>query len=258
MNHANPFLDSLGIPGRPGLRLVGKSSPLTQRPDSFRAKDVVSRDWLSGFRPGDKAQTMGSCVGRGSANLAEILIQYAQPGALLPGQQLDGDRLYLWIRREYYRDADPDGGALIEEGVRALTQCGILPPDTPIYQVDPLQEYLDTALERGPILQGHLVDSAWSSPDPETGIISDVLTDILGGHCTVLGGQWFYPDRDALYPAFNSWGDAWARHGVGFMSWSRWLRTWVDTWQILPTSNLGTWTGWREWLIPQWSPHVLD
>ena len=245
------LLKNLGLKGSWGLRVP------PNRVDAVPSKSMmldplagmVSRDWLDGFRPGDKAQEIGCCVGRGSMNLAEVLIQLHNPGALKTGENLDGDALYWWIRNHYYHDQNPDGGAQIEEGVRALVEAGVLPPDTTCQKVQTEQADINEALKDGPVLQGHMVDEAWQKPASD-GKIPDEVGAYLGGHCTLLLGQWYFKDSEAEYVSGNSWGDEFGYHGMLWMGWTRWKKTCVDTWRVVVSpSSIKTWDGYRRWII---------
>jgi hypothetical protein len=208
----------------------------------------VSRDWISGYRPGDPAQTNGTCVGRGSANAAEILLMRHNLKALATGEQIDGDKLYLYLRSRYYGDQDLDAGAQIRDGAKALIDSGILPPDSIAESVPIEQEAIAEALKEGPLIQGHMVDSAWQNPGTD-GRISNIIGSYLGGHCTVGIGQWYHADREADLIGGNSWGDPWAWHGIFRMGWMRWRKTCVDLWRVrVNPESIRTWTGHRQWV----------
>jgi hypothetical protein len=166
-----------------------------------------------------------------------------------PGDQIDGDRLYAWIRRTYYGDQDANAGAQVEEGARALVAAGILPPDSLVRQIEPTDAAIQNALPAGPMIQGHWVDASWSTPVSQTGLIAGDIGPREGGHCTALLGQWYYADHEAWMPGGNSWGDAWGRNGTFVLPWRRWLTTLIDLWQVVvDRDSMGTWDGWREWV----------
>lgn len=207
----------------------------------------VSVDWLGAFRPGDPAQTMGCCVGRGSANVAETLLLAHNPGALGNGEQIDGERLYLWIREHDYGDQDPEGGASLEQGARALIAAGILPPDSVAERVELHSEALVAALLEGPLIQGHMIDAAWDSPNG--GRINRRHLKSMGGHCTVCLGVWWRRDGGLDVLGGNSWGDAWGRGGTFVMDYSIWSSEAVDCWRLrVNADSMKNWSSHRAWL----------
>lgn len=245
------LLKLFGVSGPFGLRVPrGRKDMPARRSLAVSGPDAleISKDWLKGFRPGYKAQTMGSCVGRGSANVAETLLMMHNPLALEAGEQIDGDRLYLWIRDRFYHDQDPNGGAQIEQGARALVETGILPPDSVPEPVPVMQMDIEGALQNGPIIQGHMVDAKWSTPAAD-GMIDARVGSYLGGHCTVLLGQWFFEGREAEYPSGNSWGDTYGWHGEFRMGWARFRQTCVDLWRVkVNPVSMAAWNGHRAWV----------
>jgi hypothetical protein len=180
--------------------------------------------------------------------VAEILLMSYNPCALLSGEHLDGDELYIWIRNRYYNDQDMDAGAVLEDGAKALIETGILPPDSRPEQLDVDPLVIMNAYKKGPILQGHIIDTAWNNT--VDGRIPDFgPRNKLGGHCTIGLGQWFFEDREAEYIGGNSWGDTWGNHGRFTMGWNKFQETCVDLWRIdVNPSSMATWSGHRKFI----------
>ena len=109
-----------------------------------------------------------------------------------------------------------DGGLTMQQGIDAVIDLGLYPPDTACERIDPLALSLLGALEYSPVVQGTWTWPGWRRPHELSGYVGR-MTGFGGGHATLVCAI----DSNSGYwtPVFlNSWGPAWGRYGFGTLT----------------------------------------
>lgn len=214
----------------------------------FPVRAIISSEWYDFTLP-TYSQQFPSCVGHATANWIELMIRrYLGKTAIPRGHQIDGDA--IWKRgREMFYGGSLDGGLLMDHGLFAAIDLGILPKESKPGRLASNLGVVSHALEATPILQGTSVHAGWNQPDPENGEIAMMMPDPFAGHATLIVATTRQDDQMGVVFQ-NSWGASWGRYGYGILREDQWKNYLLDdpVTCSLPESWT-TWTGWRRYLI---------
>ena len=214
---------------------------------------VEIRGWSEFANPSDDQGHEESCVGRAWAHWLECMIRrYVAQSAMPVGANLDAHR--IWTRgREMFWGGDLSAGLYVHQGLLAMVELGMVPPDSIPMFVTPEAVSMSQVLLSTPVVWAHNVSDAWYRPDTTNGCITpNVPPGGIGAHCTC------YLERlvqnGVAYCLFeNSWGGDWGWYGMGMMLEQNAVayRTANSFYTARLPESWMTWRGWEKYLIQQ-------
>jgi hypothetical protein len=180
-----------------------------------------------------------------------MIKRFADGKAFADGWQLNGHA--VWVHgREMYWNGDLTGGLYLPQGLNAMRDLGIIPPETRLVRVASDWDSVGFALLETPIVQGHAIHKGWFTASHENGCIDHepMASGSNGYHCTMRIAR-LMQESFRFYALENSWGDDWAYNGYGVMTDAEDREGLMDDglYTAKMPENWTAWTGWEKFLI---------
>ena len=204
-----------GVLAAPAAEVAGHARLSTGIPLLPGSAEI--RGWSEFANPSDDQGNEQSCVGRAWAGWLECMIRrYIAQSAIPVGAQIDAHR--IWARgREMFWGGSLDAGLYVHQGLAAMVDLGLVPPDTVPMRVTEESVSMAQVLLSTPVVWAHMVSQAWYTADPVNGgIAPDIAPSGLGAHCTLYLER-LVQDGNGWCLLANSWGADWGYYGLGLL-----------------------------------------